>query len=240
MKQINTLSNTTMNNTENNNNVNTNQMENLKKDYNLISDFIVQYKTLVDNLVNNKNSFFENILIDKSIGILKEKYPDIFDLLSSKEELESLYSVFETEKEILNKNILSKDTIINEKNKEIEELKQKLEKTIGDYKHLNLLYETKLSICNNLDSTKDSLEMLLNEEKLNLSSKEKEIKELNIKINQYLKLRDEMGNEISALNGIIQSIIVKNPQNFQYNLNNLNQENKKNLENLLKLYKIKW
>ena len=225
MKQINTLTNTTLNN----NNVNTNQIETLKKDYNLITDFIVQYKTLVDNIINDKNSFFENILIDKSIGILKEKYPDIFDLLSSKEDLENLYNVFEAEKEILKKNILSKETTIKEKNIEIKELKETLDKNIVDSKQVKFRYETLLDMFKNQENKYEE----------RIKPIEKEIKELKEKNEEYLNTINMVQKEIKILIDIIVNIISQNDKDFKINLNKLNDDNRKKLDHFIKMYKFK-
>ena len=79
-------------------NMNIHPLESLKKDYNDITDIFVNYKILVNKLINDKDFFFGNILIDKNVGNLKKKYPEIFDLLSEKESLEECSKAFEKEK----------------------------------------------------------------------------------------------------------------------------------------------
>lgn len=58
-----------------NNDINSieNQMEEaLKNDYNDITNIFIKYKILVNKLFNDKDFFFENILIDKTIGDLRK------------------------------------------------------------------------------------------------------------------------------------------------------------------------
>ena len=239
-KQINILS---YDNTKNNGmmgNKNNIQVESLKKDYNEITDFLVKYKILLDQTLNDKNFFFENILMDKSIGILKDKYPDIFDLLSSKEDLENLNHVYEADKEILKKNINSKESTIKEKDEEIAELNEKLRNITDEYNHLNFVYNTKVGICTSLEANNESLKIFQKEDELKLKSMEKEIKETKDKYEQTLKEKNQLIKEIKTLTDIILSILCKNQSTFQENLNKLSENNKQNIKNFLNLYKPKW
>ena len=61
-----------------------NQFEALKNDYHYITNIYVNYKSLVEKLIRDKEFFFEDILINKSLYDLRNKYPEIFDLLSEK------------------------------------------------------------------------------------------------------------------------------------------------------------
>ena len=117
------------------NNLEIMQLESLKNDYNDITNIFVKYKMLVSKLINDKDFFFEDILIDKSIGDLRKKYPEIFGLLSEKESLENMKNYYDKQMEILrNENINLKEKNMNQV-LEINELKEKLEelnKTIDD------------------------------------------------------------------------------------------------------------
>ena len=78
------------------------KLEAIKNDYNYITNILVKYKMLVNKLISDKDFFFENMLIDKSIGDLQRKYPDIFGLLSEKDSLEDMKFNYDKKIEILN------------------------------------------------------------------------------------------------------------------------------------------
>ena len=126
MKVSKTLSKTNDTSGTNVNNINNIQIQELQKDYNDITNIFVNYKLLVNKLITDEDFFFENILIDKSIGNIKKKYPEIFDLLSEKKSSEEITNGFESEKEQLNNDKKTLSIQIEEKKKEIEEFQKKL------------------------------------------------------------------------------------------------------------------
>jgi hypothetical protein len=115
-------------------NSDTNNMENqmeeaLKNDYNDITNIFIKYKILVNKLFNDKDFFFENILIDKTLGDLRKKYPEIFGLLTEKESLEKMKSYYDKQIEILrNENVSLKEKNLAQIS-EINELKEKLDES---------------------------------------------------------------------------------------------------------------
>ena len=90
------------------------QLEALKNDYNEITDIFVKYKMLVNKLIHDKEFFFEDLLIDRTLGDLRKKYPEIFDLLNEKESLENLKAYYDKQIEILrNENLGLKEKMRN-------------------------------------------------------------------------------------------------------------------------------
>ena len=90
------------------------QLEALKNDYNEITDIFVKYKMLVNKLIHDKEFFFEDLLIDRTLGDLRKKYPEIFDLLNEKESLENLKAYYDKQIEILrNENLGLKEKMLN-------------------------------------------------------------------------------------------------------------------------------
>ena len=147
MKVSKTLSKTNDTNGTNVNNINNIQIQELQKDYNDITNIFVNYKILVNKLITDEDFFFENILIDKSIGNIKKKYPEIFDLLSEKESLKDITKIFELEKERLNNDIKKLVIQVEEKKEEIEEIQKELklanqiaEENISLYKSISTNY----------------------------------------------------------------------------------------------------
>ena len=207
-------------------------LESLKKDYNDITNIFVNYKILVNKLINDKDFFFGNILIDKNIGNLKKKYPDIFDLLSEKETLEECVRAFEKEKERLNNIITEYKEKNNELENEIKELNERSKdaKIISEEKER--IYEVKISNYNSLFQKNSDLVMKL---------KEKELEEKNIlkkaKEEEYLRVRDIFAKEINGLIEVIQSILGKDKASFDKSLEKLSHESNKNLTNLVNLYR---
>ena len=81
----------------------------------------------MNKLINDKDFFFENILIDKNIGNLEKYYPKIFNLISERETLEEYIQAFTKEKERLNNEIKRIEIINNDLKNQIKDLNQKLE-----------------------------------------------------------------------------------------------------------------
>ena len=217
------------------NNINNNQIANLKKDYNDITNIFVNYKILVNKLITDKEFFFGNILIDKNIGNLKKKYPEIFDLLNEKESLEECAKVFDKEKERLNNIITEYKEQINELENEIKELKDKLENANKTAEENIRLYEVKVSNYNDLQELYDGLEITMQENEIKLKDNIKKAKE-----EEFLRVKEMFVKEINGLNEIIQSIFSKDKVRFDKNLDNVSAESKNNLINWESLYKPKW
>ena len=217
------------------NNINNNQIANLKKDYNDITNIFVNYKILVNKLITDKEFFFGNILIDKNIGNLKKKYPEIFDLLNEKESLEECAKVFDKEKERLNNIITEYKEQINELENEIKELKDKLENANKTAEENIRLYEVKVSNYNDLQELYDGLEITMQENEIKLKDNIKKAKE-----EEFLRVKEMFVKEINGLNEIIQSIFSKDKVRFDKNLDNVSAESKNNLTNWESLYKPKW
>ena len=235
MKNIN--NNTSIMNSGGNNinNINNNQLDDLKKDFNDITNIFVNYKILVNKLITDKDFFFGNILIDKNIGNLKKKYPEIFDLLNEKESLEECVKVFEKEKERLNNIITEYKEQINEFENEIKELKDKLETANKTAEENIRLYEVKVSNYNDLQELYDGLEIKMQENEIKLKDNIKKAKE-----EEFLKVKEMFVKEINGLNEIIQSIFSKDKARFDKNLDNVSTESKNNLITWQSLYKPKW
>ena len=217
------------------NNINNNQLDDLKKDFNDITNIFVNYKILVNKLITDKDFFFGNILIDKNIGNLKKKYPEIFDLLNEKESLEECVKVFEKEKERLNNIITEYKEQINEFENEIKELKDKLETANKTAEENIRLYEVKVSNYNDLQELYDGLEIKMQENEIKLKDNIKKAKE-----EEFLKVKEMFVKEINGLNEIIQSIFSKDKARFDKNLDNVSTESKNNLITWQSLYKPKW
>ena len=217
------------------NNINNNQIANLKKDYNDITNIFVNYKILVNKLITDKDFFFGNILIDKNIGNLKKKYPEIFDLLNEKESLEECVKVFDKEKERLNNIITEYKEQINELENEIKELKDKLENANKTAEENIRLYEVKVSNYNDLQELYDQLEITMQENEIKLKDNIKKAKE-----EEFLRVKEMFVKEINGLNEIIQSIFSKDKARFDKNLDNVSAESKNNLITWESLYKPKW
>ena len=235
MKNINNNTSIMNNGGNNINNINNNQLDDLKKDFNDITNIFVNYKILVNKLITDKDFFFGNILIDKNIGNLKKKYPEIFDLLNEKESLEECVKVFEKEKERLNNIITEYKEQINEFENEIKELKDKLETTNKTAEENIRLYEVKVSNYNDLQELYDGLEIKMQENEIKLKDNIKKAKE-----EEFLKVKEMFVKEINGLNEIIQSIFSKDKARFDKNLDNVSTESKNNLITWQSLYKPKW
>lgn len=216
------------------NNANSKNLEALKKDYNDIIDIFVNYKILVNKLIND-DFFFENILIDKNIGVLKKKYPEIFDLLSESEYLEKCVKTFEKEKERLNNEIILLTKKNNEIENELKELKEKLEKTNLNLEEKNRLYNVQKSNYKDLENSYSTLELLIKENEVKSKDTLKKAKQ-----EEYVRVNTIYSKEVNGLNEIIQSLLSKDKIKFETNLENLSSSSRKNIITLVSLYKPKW
>ena len=216
-------------------NMNINPLESLKKDYNDITDIFVNYKILVNKLINDKDFFFGNILIDKNVGNLKKKYPEIFDLLSEKESLEECSKAFEKEKERLNSIINDYKEKNNELENEIKELNEKLENSKTIIEEKGRLYDVKVSNFKDLQELHTDLKFKMQENEVKFKDNLKKAKD-----EEFLRVKNLFVREINGLNDVIQSIFSKDKSRFDQSLEKLSQDSKTNLINLASLYKPKW
>ena len=213
--------------------VNNIQLKDLKNDYNNILDIFVNYKILVNKLINDKDFFFENILIDKNIGNLEKKYPKIFNLISERETLEEFIQAFTKEKERLNNEIKRIETINNDLKNQIKDLNEKLENSKQNSEDYLRKLDTKISEFNNF---KANYEVEKND------MKEKELK-FNLSIaecEKFEKERISLNKEINCLQEVIQGILSKDQKKFEKNLNDLRDSSKKNISDWVNIFRLKW
>jgi chromosome segregation ATPase len=221
-----------------NNDINSieNQMEEaLKNDYNDITNIFIKYKILVNKLFNDKDFFFENILIDKTLGDLRKKYPEIFGLLTEKESLEKMKSYYDKQIEILrNENVSLKEKNLAQIS-EINELKEKLDES-------NKIIDDNISLI-------ESKTNIIKSNETFISGLENKIKECDIKakneINKYeqkeqnlLNEKEKNEKEIKFLFKVIEGIFSKQRNIFEEGYKNLNQQYQSMLEEWAK--KFKW
>ena len=221
-----------------NNDINSieNQMEEaLKNDYNDITNIFIKYKILVNKLFNDKDFFFENILIDKTLGDLRKKYPEIFGLLTEKESLEKMKSYYDKQIEILrNENVSLKEKNLAQIS-EINELKEKLDES-------NKIIDDNVSLI-------ESKTNIIKSNETFISGLENKIKECDIKtkneINKYeqkeqnlLNEKEKNEKEIKFLFKVIEGMFSKQRNIFEEGYKNLNQQYQSMLEEWAK--KFKW
>jgi hypothetical protein len=198
------------------------QLESLKNEYNYITNIFVKYKMLVSKLINDKDFFFEDILIDKTIGDVRKKYPEIFGLLSEKESLENMKNYYDKQREILrNENISLKETNMNQA-EEINDLKEKLDETSKLVDDKVTIIESQTSIIKNKDTVISGLEN---------SNKENDIKN-KLEKQTYIK-------EIDNLYDIIDGIFSKQRSKFNEAFKNLSKESQERLKAGAQNYKFK-
>ena len=217
------------------NSLNINPLESLKKDYNDITDIFVNYKILVNKLINDKDFFFGNILIDKNVGNLKKKYPEIFDLLSEKESLEECSKAFEKEKEGLINIINDYKDKNNDLENEIKELNEKLENSKSIIEEKGRLYDVKASNFKNLQDMHTDLKFKMQEKEVKFKDALKKAKD-----EEFLRAKNIFMKEINGLNDAIHSIFSKDKSSFFKSLENLSPDSKVNLINWEILFKPKW
>ena len=222
------------------NNINNIQIQELQKDYNDITNIFVNYKILVNKLITDEDFFFENILIDKSIGNIKKKYPEIFDLLSEKESLKDVNKIFELQKERLNNDIKKLLVQMEEKEKEIEEIQINLKSVKQSAEENMSLYKGVLTNYDYLKRENDSI-------RRENDSLRREYKNQEIKFNQtnktLSKIKEErlsLEKEIKNLDIIFYSIFTKNKNLYENTIENLVTEEKNNIISHMNLFSPKW
>ena len=220
------------------------QLDALKNDYDDITNIFIKYKLLVNKFINDKEFFFEDLLIDKTLRDLRKKYPDIFDLLNEKEDLENMKSYYNKEIErARNENNNLKEKNI-EQLREIYELNEKLDDTNKTLEERNRLYEAKESNMKNLQASYDNLESKIKEKDLLIKIKDKQIinndtiiKEKN---DTFLQKEAIYMKEISCLSNVIESMFKKDKSLFELAFYKLSTNSQKNLTTWASLYKMKW
>ena len=220
------------------------QLEALKNDYNDITNILVNYKILVNKLVNDKEFFFGDLLIDKTLVDLRKKYPEIFDLLNEKESLDNMKSYYDKQIDVLrNENFSLKEKSANLLN-EIDELKMKLDEANKKVEERQRLYEAKVSNMQSLQTTYDTLERKINEKDILIKLRDKQITESDKKIQEKDKeiLRKEniYMKEVTGLTDIIESMFSKDKSKFDTAYFKLSTNSQSNLQTFGKSYKFKW
>jgi chromosome segregation ATPase len=190
---------------------------------------------LVNKLINDKDFFFGNILIDKNVGNLKKKYPEIFDLLSEKESLEECSKAFEKEKEGLINIINDYKDKNNDLENEIKELNEKLENSKSIIEEKGRLYDVKVSNFKNLQDMHTDLKFKMQEKEVKFKDALKKAKD-----EEFLRAKNIFMKEINGLNDAIHSIFSKDKSSFFKSLENLSPDSKVNLVNWEILFKPKW
>ena len=220
------------------------QIEALKNEYNDITDIFVKYKMLVNKLIQDKEFFFEDLIIDKTLVDLRKKYPEIFNLLNEKESLENLKAYYDKQIEILrNENYGLKEKNakqlekINELNEKLDEANKNMEERMG-------LYEAKASNMQNLQTNFDNLENKIKEKDLLIKIKDKQITIndalMREKDDEYYKKETLFTKELNSLSSIIESMFKKDKSLFEVSYYTLSASSQKNLTNWANSYKFKW
>ena len=208
------------------NNLEMMQLESLKNDYNDITNIFVKYKMLVSKLINDKDFFFEDILIDKSIGDLRKKHPEIFGLLSEKESLENMKNYYDKQMEILrNENINLKEQNMNQVS-EINGLKEKLDEALKIIDDKITIVESQTSIIKNKDTIISGLENMNKENDIKYKKKTKDI-------------QDSYAKQIDSLHEVIEGIFSKQRNKFEAAFQNLSIESQERLKAGALNYKFK-
>ena len=213
-------------------------MEALKNDYNDVTNIFIKYKILVNKLLNDKDFFFEDILIDKTLGDLRKKYPEIFGLLSEKESLENLKIYYDKQMEILrNENISLKEKNMN-LSLELNELKEKLDESNKTIDDKISIVESQTSIIKNKEAFISGLENTIKESDIKLKNRNKEIQDFKQKEQDYINEKDKNKEEINGLYEVIEGIFSKQRNMFESGFVKLNKESQDKLKQWA--VKFKW
>ena len=220
------------------------QLEALKKDYNDITNILVNYKILVNKLVNDKDFFFGDLLFDKTLIDLRKKYPEIFDLLAEKESLDNMKLYYDKQIDALrNENFSLKEKSANLLN-EIDELKMKLDEANKKVEQRQRLYEAKISNMQSLQTNYDNLERKMNEKDILIKMRDRQITENNNKIQEIDKEISRKENiymkEVAGLTDVIESMFSRDRAKFDNAYFKLSTNSQNNLQTFGKSYKFKW
>lgn len=234
-------------------------MEALKNEYNDISNILIKYKMMVTKLLNDKDFFFEDILVGKTIIDLRKKNPEIFNLLSEKEDLEKIKSNFNQQIEILRRENKRLSEKLDSQDLEISDLREKLNETnknlddkiaVIEVKNANNAsyiqtiegYETKLKEAEIVSKKKEK-------EKANAEQKAKELEKcifsFDIKFQEQEKTAKDyakkMGfyvEQIDYLCEILEAIVNKQKEKFVTNFDKLDKPYKETVTRIIKNFKF--
>jgi hypothetical protein len=226
------------------NNLEIMQLESLKNDYNDITNILVKYKMLVSKLINDKDFFFEDILIDKTIGDLRKKYPEIFGLLSEKESLENMKNYYDKQIEILrNENISLKEKNMNQ-TLEINESKEKLDEAYKTIDDKTTIIDSQTSMIKNKETLISGLENQNKEYDIRYKGKVKEMqdnytKEKEMREQEYIREKQAYIREIGSLYEVIDGIFSRQRNKFDAALLNLSQDSQEKIKSGALNYKFK-
>ena len=226
------------------NNLEIMQIESIKNDYNDITNILVKYKMLVNKLINDKDFFFEDILIDKTLGDLCKKYPEIFGLLSEKESLENMKSYFDKQREVLENEIYNLKEKNSNQSNEINILKEKLEKTIKTLDEQSRKIDSQTSMIKNKETIISGLETMNKENDIRYKGKVKEMqdnfaKEKDSREQEYIIEKQHYIKEIASLYEVIDGILSKQRNKFDLALQNLSHESQDKIKLGALNYKFK-
>jgi hypothetical protein len=226
------------------NNLEIMQLESLKNDYNDITNILVKYKMLVSKLINDKDFFFEDILIDKTIGDLRKKYPEIFGLLSEKESLENMKNYYDKQIEILrNENISLKEKNMNQ-TLEINESKEKLDEAYKTIDDKTTIIDSQTSMIKNKETLISGLENQNKEYDIRYKGKVREMqdnytKEKEMREQEYIREKQAYIREIGSLYEVIDGIFSRQRNKFDAALLNLSQDSQEKIKSGALNYKFK-
>ena len=215
------------------NNLETMQLETLKNEYNDITDILVKYKILVSKLINDKDFFFEDIIIDKTIGDLKKKYPEIFGLLSEKESLDNMKIYYDRQIEILRNEKENLKKINESQQREITKLKENKEELTKDIEDKSTQIESQISIIKNKETVISGLENVSKEFDIKMNRKIKEMQD------NFTKEKQKYVNELDNLFQVIDGIFSKQKNKFDEAFLKLSEDSQEKLKRGALNYKMK-
>ena len=208
---------------------------------------------------SSSSFFFEDILVGKTIIDLRKKNPEIFNLLSEKEDLEKIKSNFNQQIEILRRENKRLSEKLDSQDLEISDLREKLNETnknlddkiaVIEVKNANNAsyiqtiegYETKLKEAEIVSKKKEK-------EKANAEQKAKELEKcifsFDIKFQEQEKTAKDyakkMGfyvEQIDYLCEILEAIVNKQKEKFVTNFDKLDKPYKETVTRIIKNFKF--
>ena len=234
-------------------------MEALKSEYNDITNILIKYKMMVTKLLNDKDFFFEDILVGKTIIDLKKKNPEIFNLLNEKEDLEKVKSNYNQQIDILRRENKRLNEKLDTQSSEISGLREKLNETNKNLDDKIAIIDVKNTTISSYGQTMESCENLNRELEIKLKSKEKERASLDLKVKElekcifgfdvkfteqentakdYAKKMGFYVEQIDCLNEILEAIVNKQKEKFVNSYEKLDKPYKESVARIIKNFKF--